>query len=153
VDSVLRAAITYFVVWLFFRIAGKRTLGEVTTFDFVTLLIISETTQAGLIDEDHSLTNSILLIVTFLGLDITLSLWKQRSQKVEKLLDGVPLVIVAEGVPIKERMDKERIDEEDVISAARELRGLERLDQVKYAILERNGCISIIPKEGAGLSA
>src|SRR5688572_28127295 len=128
-DIVIRAAVTYLFVWLVFRVAGKRTLSEMTTFDFVLLLIISETTQASLMDNDNSLTNTFLLIVTMVGLDIALSLWKQRSKSVQNLFDGVPLLILEDGIPIKERLTKERVDEGDILVAARKLRGLERLDQ------------------------
>lgn len=146
-DSVIRAAVTYVFVWLVFRVAGKRSLAETTTFDFVLLLIISETTQAALLDHDNSLTNSFLLILTMVGIDVGLSWWKQRWRRLEKLLDGVPLVILADGIPIKDRMDRARVDEGDVLAAARQLQGLERLDQIKYAVLERNGGITVIPRE------
>ena len=76
------------------------------------------------------------------------SCWEQRSKTLDRLIDGVPLLIVANGKPLKDRMQKARIDEEDVLAAARELRGLDRLDQVKFAILERNGGITIIPQRG-----
>jgi uncharacterized membrane protein YcaP (DUF421 family) len=148
-DSVLRAAAAYAFVWLIFRIAGKRSLAEITTFDFVLLLIISETTQAALVDTDNSLTNTVLLIVTMVGIDVGLSLWKQRSRRVEKVIDGVPLVIVADGIPLYERMRKARVDEGDVLAAARQWRGLERMEQVKYAVLERNGGITVIAREGS----
>ena len=65
-ESILRGAATYLLVWLIFRITGKRTLAQITTFDAVLLLIISETTQAALTDNDNSFTNSILLILTML---------------------------------------------------------------------------------------
>lgn len=145
-DTVLRAAATYLFVCLLFRLAGKRSLAEMTTFDFVLLLIISETTQAALLDRNHSLTNSFLLILTLVGLDVGLSLWKQRWQPVERIFDGAPLVILADGQPLQDRMDKERVDAEDILAAARHLRGLERLDQIKFAVLERNGGITVIPK-------
>jgi len=148
-DSVLRGAVTYIFVWLIFRIAGKRSLSEITTFDFVLLLIISETTQSALADNDNSLTNSLLLIVTMMGMDVGLSLLKQRSPRIDKFFDGAPLIIVEDGRLMKHRMDKSRVDEGDVLSAARELQGLERLDQIKYAVLERNGGITIIPKADA----
>jgi uncharacterized membrane protein YcaP (DUF421 family) len=147
VESVWRGAAVYAFVWLVFRIAGKRSLASITTFDFVLLLIISETTQAALLDNDSSLINAFLVIVTLLGIDIALSHWKQWSHRAEKLIDGVPLVILADGIPLHERMAKERIDEGDILAAARHLRGLERLDQIKYAILERNGGITIVPRE------
>ena len=68
------------------------------------------------------------------------------SSWLAKWVDDVPLIIVEHGRPLKERMDKERIDEDDVLNAARERFGLERLDQIKYAVLERSGGISIIPE-------
>ncbi len=134
---------------MIFRIAGRRTLAEMTSFDFVLLLIVSEATQQGLLGNDFSLTNAFLVILTLIGLDVTLSLWKQRSPRVEKLLDGVPMVIVEDGRPLKDRMDKARIDEEDILTAARELQGLARMDQIQYAVLERSGGISVIPKQGS----
>jgi uncharacterized membrane protein YcaP (DUF421 family) len=146
-DSVFRAAVTYLIVWLIFRISGKRSLAEITAFDFVLLLIISETAQAALIDKNHSFTNSILLIVTMVGLDIAFSLWKQRSPTVEKVMDSVPLIILADGIPLRDRLDKERVDEADILTSARQHHGLERLDQIKYAVLERHGGISVIPKD------
>ena len=144
-DSVIRVAVVYFFLLIVFRLAGKRRLAEADTFDLVTLLIISETTQQAMVDHDHSVTNAFILITTLVGLDIAMSFVKQWSPKLERLIDDVPLVIVADGAPLKDRMSKSRIDEEDVLEAARELRGLERMDQIKYAVLERTGSISIIP--------
>jgi uncharacterized membrane protein YcaP (DUF421 family) len=145
-SSILRAAMIYFFLLLLFRIAGRRLLGQLNTFDFILLLIVGEATQNALLSDDYSLTNCFLVIITLMSVDVGLSLWKQRSPDLEKFLDGVPLVIVEEGKPLKERMSKARIDEDDVLTAARELQGLERMDQIKYAVLERNGGISIIPK-------
>lgn len=146
-EIVIRAAATYFFVWLILRISGKRSLADISTFDFVLLLIISETTQAALQDQNNSITSSLLLITTMVGIDIGLSLLKQSSKTVDKLMDGLPLVLVDEGVPLRDRMAKERVDEEDILAAARELRGLSRLEQIRYAVLERNGGITIIPRE------
>jgi uncharacterized membrane protein YcaP (DUF421 family) len=145
-DTILRAAVTYLFLLLIFRIAGKRSLAQITTFDFVLLLIISEATQNALVSNDNSMTNAFLLIVALLGMDVGLSMWKQRSPLLEKLMDDVPLVIVEDGRPLKDRMDRCRVDEEDVLAAARQLRGLERMEQVKYAVLERSGGITIIAK-------
>jgi uncharacterized membrane protein YcaP (DUF421 family) len=146
-EPILRGAIVYVVLLLVFRISGNRSLAQITAFDFVLLLIISEATQQALLGEDFSLTNAILVIFTLVMMDIGLSLWKQRSQQVDKIVDGVPIVIVEDGKPLRDRMDKERVDEEDILAAARERQGLERMDQIKYAVLERSGGISIIPKE------
>ena len=145
-DSILRGAVVYVFVWLILRVAGKRTLTEATTFDLVLLLIISETTQQAMIDSDHSITNAFLLIVTLVGIDVATSLWKQRSKSFQRVMDGVPLVMLADGQPLRDVMNKVRVDVTDILVSARQAHGLERLDQIKYAVLERSGGISIIPK-------
>ncbi|RIH80952.1 hypothetical protein Mterra_03421 [Calidithermus terrae] len=146
-DSVIQALAVYGFLLVLFRLAGKRSLAQITTFDFVLLLIISESIQNALVGQDYSLTHAALLVMTLVGVDIGLSLLKQRSPRIERLLDDVPLIVLENGKPLKDRMNKARVDEEDILSAARELQGLERLDQIKYAVLERSGGITIIPKQ------
>jgi uncharacterized membrane protein YcaP (DUF421 family) len=146
-DTVLRGLTIYVFLLALFRISGKRSLAQITTFDFVLLLIIAETTQQALLGDDFSITNSFLLITALFGLDIALSLLKQRWQWLDKLVEDVPLVIVKDGQPLSERMAKERVDNEEVLEAARELQGLERMEDIKYAVLERNGYITIVPKQ------
>ena len=145
-DAVLRGAAIYLLLLLVFRISGQRSLSSITTFDFVLLLIIGEATQQALLAEDFSVTNAMIVIATLVGLDVVLSTLKQRSKTVERWLEGLPLILVKDGKLLRERMDKVRVDESDIMSAARELHGLERLDQIKYAVLERSGSVSIIPK-------
>ncbi|MEW5848630.1 MAG: YetF domain-containing protein [Myxococcota bacterium] len=143
--SVLRVVVIYVFLIVLFRMAGKRSMAETTPFDLLMLLVLSEVTQQAMVDEDHSLTNALIMITTFVGLDVILSLLKQRFPMLGKVLDGRPLLLVDQGRPLKERMEKSRVDEEDILSAARRLHGLERMDQVKYAVLETSGDISIIP--------
>ena len=147
-DSVLRAAAIYIGLMIIMRFAGKRSLAQITTFDFVLLLIISEATQQAMLGQDFSVTNALIVIITLVMLDIGLSFLKRGSKTVDKLLEDVPLVIVEDGVLLKDRMAKARVDEQDVMTAARHLQGIERLDQIRYAVLERSGGISIIPKQG-----
>ncbi len=144
-DAVLRAVAIYGFLLLFFRISGKRSLAQITTFDFVLLLIVGEATQQGLLGDDYSVTNAFLVIATLLGIDIGLSVIKQRFGSFKALLESAPLILVENGRPLRERMDQCRIDEEDILGAARAAQGLERMDQIKYAVLESNGGISIIP--------
>lgn len=146
-DSVIRVVVMYVFLLLVFRLTGKRTLGEATPFDLLMLLVISETTQQAMVDDDHSMTHAFVLILTFVVINLGLSILKQKSHKAERVLEGVPVVIVEHGRLLKDRADKERVDEEDVMEAARLSHGLERLDQVKYAVLERDGKIAIVPKE------
>ena len=145
-DTVLRAAVVYLLLLALVALAGKRTLGEMTTFDFVLLLVIAEATQQGLLGQDYSVTGAALVILTLVGIDIALSLVKARYPRMNRLAEGRPVVIVEDGKMLEERVRKERVDEEDILEAARRLQGLERLDQIKYAVLERHGGISIIPR-------
>ena len=149
-DSVVRAAVIYFFLLIIFNIAGKRAMSETNTFDFVVLLIISEATQQAMLGDDPSLTNSISVILTLIGLSIVMSIWKQRSDTLENVLTGGPVILVQDGKPIAERMRMVRVDEADILQAARDSQALERMEQIKFAVLEHSGSISIIPKEGEG---
>ena len=146
-ESVIRAAAIYGLLLLVFRFTGNRSLGQITTFDFILLLIISEAIQNGMVGNDYSVTNAVLLVLTLVILDVGLSLLKCRLPSMEKWLDGVPIVIVEHGRPLVEQMQRSRVDVSDVLTAARKLHGLERMAQIKYAVLERSGDISIIPAD------
>ena len=144
-DSVLRSAAIYIVDLFFFRVAGRRTLSELTTFDFVLLLVIGEATQQALLGDDFSITNAFIVIVSLVGMDITLTYIKRKSTRIAKLIDGESMIIVEYGKVLDRRIQKSRIDQDDILQAARTTQGLERLDQIKFAILEKDGKISIIP--------
>jgi uncharacterized membrane protein YcaP (DUF421 family) len=146
-NPVIRGIIIYLFLLLVFRIMGKRSLSETTMFDLLVLLIISEVTQQAMVNTDNSITAAAILISTLLGLDLILSLLKKPFKMFEKIVEGTPLIIVDHGKPLKDRMSKSNIDEEDIMQAARSNQGLERMEQVKYAVLEKDGTISIIPFE------
>jgi uncharacterized membrane protein YcaP (DUF421 family) len=148
-ESVIKAVVVYLVLLILFRLSGKRTLAEVTPFDLVLLLIISEAVQQALIDSDNSMTNGMLLVTTLVALDVVMSELKLRWRSVDRVLDSTPLLIVENGKPIAEHMRKERVDVGDVLDTARETHGIDSLEQIRYAVLERNGKISIIPTEAA----
>lgn len=146
-ESVIRAAVMYAFLILMIRLSGRRTLGEMSSFDFILMLVVGEATQQALLDDDHSITNSWIVILSLIGLDIAMSAVKQRLPTVACILDGMPTILLRDGEPIKNLMTRSRVDESDILHAARESQGLERLDQIKYAILEPNGQISIIPRD------
>ncbi len=144
-NPVIRGAVIYLFLLILFRIMGKRSLSETTTFDFILLLIISEVTQQALVGQDASLTGAMILISTLLGLDLALTLLKVKSKVFAHVSEGVPLIRVNNGQCLRKRMDKCKVDEDDVMHAARLTQGIESIDQVKYAVLEKDGSISIIP--------
>lgn len=145
-DAVLRAFAIYVFVFVVFRISGKRTLAQVTTFDFVLLLIIGEATQQGLLGDDFSVTNAFLVVGTLVATDIVMSLAQQRFPALGRFVEGLPVVLIDDGEPIQRHMQRARVDESDILERARQSQGLERLDDVKYAVLERDGSISIVPR-------
>ena len=146
-ESVLRAAAIYGILLLLFRISGKRSLAQITVFDFVLLLIIGEATQQALLGEDFSVINACIVIATLMTLELGLSLLKSWFPKLDPILDGTPLIVVVNGKLLEDPSRNERVDLSDVLAAARETHGLERLDQIKFAVLERSGGISIVPEE------
>ena len=145
-DGVIRGLAVYFFLLLVFKIGGKRTINQITMFDFIMLLIISETTQQALMGDDFSVTNAFILIATLIGTDIIMSLLKSKYKKLDKIVDGIPTVLINKGQLVKEALDNTRIEENDIMESARKIHGLQRLDQISYAILEKDGKISIIPK-------
>ena len=145
-DAVLRGLAIYMFLLVIVRVSGKRTLAQITTFDFVLLLIIGEATQQGLLGDDFSVTNALLVITTLVGADITMASVKERWPKFAKATDGVPVIILEDGQPLTDRMERAKFDESDILAEGRQAHGIERLDQIKYAVLERGGMISVIPR-------
>ncbi|BDH45630.1 DUF421 domain-containing protein [Salmonella enterica subsp. enterica serovar Choleraesuis] len=146
-ETVLRAASMYIVLMIVLKIAGKRTLLEMTSFDLILLLIISEATQQALLGNDFSVTGAALTIVTLIVVDILFGMMKGWFPRLELFIDGSPLILVEHGKLLPMRAKRAGITEDDVLNSARSSQGLERLDQIKFAILEKNGKISIIPEE------
>ena len=144
-NPVLRGVIVYLFLMIVFRFSGRRTLSQTTTFDLVLLLIISEVTQQALVGEDFSIITAVMLICTLVGIDLLLTLIKQKSKKVDRTVEGAPLVIVDHGEPLEKRMGKTNVDKDDIMQAARASFGLESMKDIKYAVLEKDGSISIVP--------
>lgn len=146
-DAVIRAIIIYLFLMIVLRIAGHRTLNEMTTFDFILLLIMGDASQQALTGTDYSLTNGILIIITLVLMDIFISFLKQKFTKIEWIIDGAPLILIHNGKMKKKLMERVKVSVADILESARKLQGLEALDQIKYAILEKDGEITIIPNK------
>jgi uncharacterized membrane protein YcaP (DUF421 family) len=148
-NPVLRIALVYFFLMLLFRVAGRRTMSDLSPFDFVLLLIISELVQQAVVADDPSLTNAFILCASLVALDIGLSLLKLASPRLERVLDGSPAPLVQHGKLIEPTLRAMRLDEGDILSAARTSQGLERIDQIRLAVVETNGEISVVPEPDA----
>jgi uncharacterized membrane protein YcaP (DUF421 family) len=148
-QAFLHTLIIYVFLLALFRITGKRTLSELSTFDFILLLIIGEATQNALIGDDYSLTTGMTVILTLGLLDLGLSILKKKYKSIEKITEGTPLVLVSHGQMQEEYLRKTHVTEDDILQSARAVQGLERMEQIKYAVLEPSGGISIIPMESS----
>lgn len=146
-ESVIRGAAVYLILLVIMRLSGRRTLAQMTPFDFVLLLIIAETTQQALLGDDFSITNALVLIVTLIVIDIGLSYLKEWSPAAAKLLEGTPTVLVRDGKVDRHALRRSRVEESDILVAARQKQGLESMAEVKHAVLENDSGISVIPKE------
>ncbi|MFC7376964.1 DUF421 domain-containing protein [Brevundimonas sp. GCM10030266] len=146
-EAVIRGAAIYAVLLIIIRLSGRRTLAQMTPFDLVLLLIVAETTQQALLGDDFSLVNSVVLILTLFAIDIGLSFVKQRFGTLEKWLDGQPTLLLSHGEPDARTLSRARLSTDDILEAARSRQGLERLDQIRFAVLETTGEISIIPQK------
>lgn len=145
-ESVLRAAAVYAFLLVVFRIAGKHSLAQITTFDFVLILVIGESTQQALLGTDISMINSWIVIATLVVMEQVLTIVKGRWPSLDEALESQPVVIVARGRLLERRMREEQVSLSDILSSARTHHGIGRLDQIEYAVLERGGGISIIPR-------
>ncbi|MFN3670325.1 MAG: DUF421 domain-containing protein [Bosea sp. (in: a-proteobacteria)] len=146
-ETVLRGLAIYVVLLLIVRLSGRRTLAQMTPFDLVLLLIIAETTQQAILGDDFSITNAFILIITLFGADIALSYLKQRHSGLNLVIDGAPTILLSHGKPDEHALRRARVSIDDVLKAARIQQGLERQDQIKFAVLEASGEISIVPKD------
>jgi len=145
-DSVIKSAIVFLVLWLVIRASGRRTLGQLTVFDFILFLIIGGVAQRALTAQDYSLTHAFLIIATFVVIDVVVSLIERDVPTVASILKGLPTIVVENGRVLSGRLRRARLTEDDVLQAARRLHGLETMNEIKFAIFEASGEISIIPR-------
>jgi uncharacterized membrane protein YcaP (DUF421 family) len=149
---ILRVVTIYGFLLVVFRIAGKRTVAEMTSFDLIVLLVIGDATQQGLIGDDFSVTTALVAVSCLILIDVALGQVKDRWPSVDRVVDGVPLILVFRGEMLSRRMEREGVDLDDILEAAREQHGIKNLDEIEYAVLERHGGVSIIPRQPSSVS-
>jgi len=143
--AVLRAIYGYCFLVLIVRSAGRRPGKQITPFEFVFVFFAGGVTLTSMVGDDRSLANALTIIITIALTHFLLSWLRLRWPTAGRIIDGTPLVLLKKGEWQVETMRRMRIQDDDVMAMARD-NGLERLEQIEYAILERNGEISIIQK-------
>ena len=149
-EILLRTFVVYITVLILLRLAGKRELGQMTPFDLVVILVIANSVQNAMIGGDTSLTGGIIAAGTLTIVNIAVGRWGSYIPFFRRLVASEPRLLLRDGKPIPDAMSTERVDIEELEMAARE-HGIADLKDVTAAVLEEDGSISIIPREGTKL--
>ena len=146
-EKILRSVVVYLFLLVAFRLTGKRQVGQLTPFDLVLLLLISNVVQNAVIGNDNPLGGGLLgaatiLLLNRLGVEIT-----YRSKRLRRLLEATPTILVHNGKVLHQNLARERVTMEDLLAALRR-NGVADIAHVRIAMLEENGGISVIPHTG-----
>ncbi len=144
-EKILRSVVVYLFLLLAFRFTGKRQVGSMTPFDLVVLLIISNVVQNAVIGNDNSLGGGLIGAVTILLLNWGVVELAYRFKGARRTLEGEPTLLVHNGKILQHRLERERITHDDLEGALRKS-GVVNVSEVRFAVLEENGQISVIPK-------
>jgi uncharacterized membrane protein YcaP (DUF421 family) len=146
-EPVLRAIGCYLLLLFIVRLSGKRGLAQVTIFDLVLLLLISQAVGQALIGNDSSLTAAAIITITLVVVNRVNDWAAHRWADASHVLEDAPLVLIEDGHIHDDRLEKMQIRLDDILENGRLEEGIERLDQIKHAVLERSGSIAIIVRD------
>jgi uncharacterized membrane protein YcaP (DUF421 family) len=147
VELVLRVALVYVAFLVALRMSGKRELGQFTIFDLALVLLAANALQPAMTGPDASLPGAAIIIATIFVLNRTVALARHRVPFLRRLLEFPATVVGRDGRWLEKALDGEDLDQEDLDAALRE-HGLESVEQMKLAVLEPDGSISIVPQDG-----
>ena len=143
-DLVLRAVVVFFAIFLVTRAVGRRELSTMEPFDLILLIVTGDLMQQAITQSDYSLSGGLTVLATIALLTVALSYVSFKVPKLRPVLDGEPLVLVQDGEVIERNLRRERITIDELLAEARQQQ-IGSLEQVRFAVLETNGKISIIP--------
>jgi uncharacterized membrane protein YcaP (DUF421 family) len=139
----LRGAIVYLALFMLLRFIGKKHVGELSPFDLVVLLIIiSETVDGSLIGDDRSLTGGLISAATLVVLVQFVGFFTWRFRNVEKVVDGIPRILVRHGEVRDDALKQEQVTRAELLEALRR-ESCSALTNVRFAILETDGSITV----------
>ena len=143
---VLRAGVIYVLVMLLVRLSGKRAVGQFTPFDLIMLILVGNAVQNGINGGDNSLTGAAIMATTLIALNYVVAYLTSRSTRVERLVEGVPVVLARDGRLFESVLRRELVSRDDFKEALR-MQGLDDVADVQIALLETNGSISVVPRD------
>ncbi len=144
-EKVIRGVVVYAFLLVAIRVFGRRELGQLTAFDLIVLLTLSNILQNAMIGNDNSLWGGVIGALVLLSANFTVAYAVFRSRRFERLVNGRPKVLIHDGEVQSGAMRSEKLTEQDLMAAVRR-EGLESISDVHLAISEPNGLISIIAR-------
>ena len=147
-EFILRGVIVYFVVMVMLRISGKRAVGQFTPFDMVLLILLGNAVQNGMNGGDNSLPGAMILVAVLVGLNFSVAFLSARSRRLQKLVEGVPVLLARNGKVFDDVLKREHISREDFDESLRQAENGD-LEKLEYAMLETNGKISFVIQDGS----
>ncbi|HXH01585.1 MAG TPA: YetF domain-containing protein [Xanthomonadaceae bacterium] len=145
-EFVLRAVVVYVVILVMVRISGKRSVGQYTPFDLILVVLLGTAVQNSLIGEDVSLLGGLLLAATLIALNWLVGLATSRSRRMDRLVEGVPVVLARNGRIYQEALRRENIAKSDFDEAMRQA-DCAKHEDIRLALLETDGKISIVTRQ------
>ena len=145
-DLVVRAAVIFFFIFLVTRIVGRRQLSSLEPFDLIMLVVIGDLVQQAITQSDNSVTGALVVISTVALLSVFVAWVAFRFRGARLIADGEPIILVEDGNLIERNLRRERLTREEVEEEARKQQ-IESIDDIRWAILETDGSISVIPKD------
>lgn len=141
--TIFHAIAGYLFLLLTVRVMVRRPGAQLTPFEFVIIFLIGGVIILSTVGNDHSVTNCTCAIIAVGLVHRLVAFLRGRSRRFASWVDGVPMVLLRRGEWQLDAMEGLRVDPDDVMAAARE-KGIRSLSEIKYAVVERNGSISII---------
>jgi uncharacterized membrane protein YcaP (DUF421 family) len=147
-DLAIRAVVLYVFVFVLTRVVGRRELSSLQPFDLILLIVLGDSIQQGLTQDDYSVTGALIVVGTIAVLQVVSSYISFRLPALRPVMEGLPIVVVEDGKPIQRNLHRERLSIEDLMEKARGQQ-IASLDEVEWAVLETTGSISFIKKGGS----
>jgi uncharacterized membrane protein YcaP (DUF421 family) len=144
-ELVVRSVIVYVFLLLLLRVTGKRQVGQLAPFDLVLLLVLSNAVQNSINAGDNSLVGGLISATVLIVLNLLLGMATYRSKTLEAFVEGRPQVLIHDGKLVSGAMEEAKLTHHELHAALRRA-GCASIEEVRFAVLENNGAISVIPR-------
>lgn len=145
-EVAIRTAIIYIFLVLALRVTGKREVGQLSVLELVVILVVSDAVQNSMVGENTTVYSGMVAVATLIALDRGLKMLTNRSDRMRTAIEGEPRLVIRDGRLLDKAIREEGLDVEEVRAAVR-AQGLARVDEVRLAVLETDGSISVIPRD------